>query len=77
MLQHRVRALDIQGEWISSTNLPDFLQRTTLVPEIEALFGLKLFELNPGLVDDLLIFTRHVSDFLRLRLRWLTGHARG
>lgn len=75
MLHHRICEIDIHGKWISSPSLFEFLQRTTLVPEIEALFGLKLLELNPGLIDDLLIFTRHVPDFLRLRPRWLNPHA--
>ncbi|TGJ81618.1 hypothetical protein E0Z10_g7141 [Xylaria hypoxylon] len=71
MLSHRIDSIDVGNEWVSWPNLSDFLQRTTLVPEIEALFGLKLLELTPGFIDDLLIFTRHVPDFLRLRPRWL------
>ncbi|KAK9773002.1 putative Cytochrome P450 [Seiridium cardinale] len=75
MLSHRTALIDVQTDWISLPNLFDFLQRTTLVPEIEALFGLKLLKLNPGLVDDLLIFTWHVPEFLRLKPRWLNSQA--
>ncbi|KAI0594165.1 cytochrome P450 [Biscogniauxia sp. FL1348] len=75
MLRQRVDSIDIQREWVSWPNLFDFLQRTTLIPEIEALFGLKLLELNPSFIDDLLVFTRHVPDFLRLRPWWLNPQA--
>ncbi|KAF3055561.1 Cholesterol 7-alpha-monooxygenase [Daldinia childiae] len=75
MLHRQINDIDIQSEWVSLPNLFNFLQRTTLVSEIEALFGLKLLELNPRFIDDLLIFTQHVPDFLRLRPWWLNPQA--
>ncbi|KAK8017346.1 hypothetical protein PG993_013672 [Apiospora rasikravindrae] len=75
MLSRRVDTIDVPNEWTSLPDLFSFLQRTTLAPEIEALFGLTLLERNPGFIDDLLIFARHVPEFLRLRPRWLNLQA--
>ncbi|KAI0843823.1 cytochrome P450 [Daldinia vernicosa] len=75
MLHRQINDIHVQSEWVSLPNLFNFLQRTTLVSEIEALFGLKLLELNPRFIDDLLIFTQHVPDFLRLRPWWLNPQA--
>lgn len=75
MLRRRIGAIDIRGEWTSLPDLFTFLQETTLVPEIEALFGLKVLELNPGFIEDLIVFTQYVPDFLRLRPSWLIPRA--
>ncbi|KAK8110703.1 uncharacterized protein PG998_007160 [Apiospora kogelbergensis] len=71
LLSRRMGSIQPQGEWESDPDLFGFLQRTTLAPEIEAMFGVKLLELNPGFIDDILIFAHHVPEFLRLRPKWL------
>lgn len=63
--------MGIQEQWVEYPDLYSFVQLVVGESATRTLFGERVLELNPGLLDDFRIFDSNMTKFLFGRPRWL------
>ena len=67
--------MGIQEQWVEHPDLYSFVQSVVGESATRTLFGPRVLELNPGLLDDFRVFDRNMPMFLFGRPRWLMSAA--
>lgn len=69
-------SFEVSDQWVSSPDLYALIQRISIRPSIQALVGSKIFEIYPGLIEDLILFQSRTPQFFRCIPLWLIPRAR-
>ena len=73
--QRLLTLTSVDVEWVEHSDLFAFMQNELLEPAVEAVWGMRIFSVNPDFTHDIWDFSRHLSSLAKGYPRWLAPSA--